>query len=68
MQESDFMYANYAIFVLRNREHETYTVLRGEGSGNYADSAYPMTDEGLATAKKRCDQLANARKALCVKA
>lgn len=58
MTEQDIMIENGSYWVGRDRQAKQYVVYKVGVTHSVADSAYPLTDDGLSIAVYRCNYLA----------
>lgn len=59
MKMQYIIYENGESWVLKDTEHNRYTVFRVGITHSTSDSAYPIDEAGLSVAKARADYLAN---------
>ena len=60
-KEQDIVHENGSYWVLKDREHKAYTVLKSGITHSTADSSYSLNDDGLSIAIARCNYLAKAK-------
>lgn len=61
MTEKDILYEVGRFWVLDDRKHDAYVVMRNGDTYSTSDSGYPRTPDGLSIAKARVDYLARSK-------